>query len=77
MSFKADVLSDDDCNNVMHGIDSEWGRLDILINNVGGGGRWGKKILKIQITLYGKKFIKKMLMQQFYLQEKLFPYEKK
>ena len=43
LSFKADVLSDDDCNNVMHGIDSEWGRLDILINNVGGGGRWGKE----------------------------------
>ena len=43
LSFKADVLSDDDCDNVMHGIDSEWGRLDILINNVGGGGRWGKE----------------------------------
>ena len=43
LSFKADVLRDDDCNNVMHCIDSEWGRLDILINNVGGGGRWGKE----------------------------------
>ena len=26
----------------MDEIDSKWGRLDILINNVGGGGRWGK-----------------------------------
>ena len=24
-------------------IDEKWGRLDILINNVGGGGRWGKE----------------------------------
>ena len=24
-------------------IDREWGELQILINNVGGGGRWGKE----------------------------------
>ena len=40
--FQADALSEKDCNEVMDEIDSKWGRLDILINNVGGGGRWGK-----------------------------------
>ena len=41
--FQADALSERDCNYVMDEIESSWGRLDILINNVGGGGRWGKE----------------------------------
>jgi NAD(P)-dependent dehydrogenase (short-subunit alcohol dehydrogenase family) len=41
--FQADALSEKDCNDVMDEIYSKWGRLDILINNVGGGGRWGKE----------------------------------
>ena len=41
--FQADALSEEDCNHVMDKIESSWGRLDILINNVGGGGRWGKE----------------------------------
>ena len=41
--FQADALSERDCNEVMDEIESSWGRLDILINNVGGGGRWGKE----------------------------------
>ena len=40
--FQADALSEKACSEVMDEIDSKWGRLDILINNVGGGGRWGK-----------------------------------
>ena len=43
ISFKADVLNDQDCDSVMDGIKKQWGTLDILINNVGGGGRWGKE----------------------------------
>ena len=41
--FQADALSEEDCNSVMDQIETEWGRLDILVNNVGGGGRWGKE----------------------------------
>ena len=43
LTFEADVLSEADCENVMDKIEEKWGRLDILINNVGGGGRWGKE----------------------------------
>jgi 3-oxoacyl-[acyl-carrier protein] reductase len=39
----ADVLDDIDIDNVMSVIDDQWGQLDILVNNVGGGGRWGKE----------------------------------
>lgn len=41
--FQADALSDKDCHSVMDGIEEKWGKLDILVNNVGGGGRWGKE----------------------------------
>ena len=41
--FQADALSEKDCNSVMDQIEEEWGKLDILVNNVGGGGRWGKE----------------------------------
>ena len=41
--FQADALSEEDCNSVMDQIETEWGRLDILVNNVGGGGRWGRR----------------------------------
>jgi len=39
----ADVLDKRDIDHVMSVIDNKWGTLDILINNVGGGGRWGKE----------------------------------
>lgn len=42
IGMQADALSGDDMHRVMDRIESEWGELDILINNVGGGGRWGK-----------------------------------
>ena len=43
LSVVADVLEQDAADRVMDVLDSEWGELHILINNVGGGGRWGKQ----------------------------------
>lgn len=48
LAFQADALSSSDCNMVMNEIEEKWNKLDILINNVGGGGRWGKE--KIEET---------------------------
>jgi 3-oxoacyl-[acyl-carrier protein] reductase len=42
-SIKADVLEPDAIEKVMSAINKRWGRIDILINNVGGGGRWGEE----------------------------------
>ena len=42
LAVQADALSDDDMSRVMQQIETDWGKLHILINNVGGGGRWGK-----------------------------------
>ena len=36
-----DVLNPNDIDRVIATIINEWGGVDILINNVGGGGRWG------------------------------------
>jgi 3-oxoacyl-[acyl-carrier protein] reductase len=43
LSMVADVLEAGAADRVMDVVDREWGALDILINNVGGGGRWGKE----------------------------------
>lgn len=42
LAIPADVLEADAADRVMDVIDREWGELHILVNNVGGGGRWGK-----------------------------------
>jgi len=42
LSLQADALEDRDIHRVMDELGARWGKLHILINNVGGGGRWGK-----------------------------------
>jgi 3-oxoacyl-[acyl-carrier protein] reductase len=42
LTIQADVLNDEEINAVMDQIEAHWGQLHILVNNVGGGGRWGK-----------------------------------
>lgn len=44
IAVRADVTLDNDIDNVMQTIQDNFGVLDILINNVGGGGRWGNSI---------------------------------
>ena len=39
----ADLLDPAAADRVMDAIDRDWSRLDILVNNVGGGGRWGSE----------------------------------
>lgn len=40
-------------------VDREWGRLDILVNNVGGGGRWGKEdIVETDMRVWGEVYEK-------------------
>ena len=43
LAVAADVLEVAAADRVMDAIDREWGELHILVNNVGGGGRWGKE----------------------------------
>lgn len=43
---QADVFNEKDVKNFMDDVDKKWGQIDILINNIGGGGRWGKDIVE-------------------------------
>jgi 3-oxoacyl-[acyl-carrier protein] reductase len=42
LAVAADVLEPEAAHRVMDVVDRDWGELQILVNNVGGGGRWGK-----------------------------------
>ena len=41
LGLTADVASEEDIQRVTSTIERSWGGIDILINNAGGGGRWG------------------------------------
>lgn len=41
-----DALDEESCHNAFDLANKKFGRIDILINNVGGGGRWGKEIIE-------------------------------
>lgn len=43
LALQADVTIQEDVNRVFNQIIKKWGTLHILVNNVGGGGRWGKE----------------------------------
>jgi len=41
LAVQADVLVPEDIQRTVRSIDQAWKKIDILVNNVGGGGRWG------------------------------------
>lgn len=59
IGITADVSNKQDINNVMETVVGKWGALHILINNVGGGGRWGSEKVeeteeKVWLEVYEK-----------------------
>lgn len=42
----ADVFIEDDIDRVVKQVAASWGSIDILVNNVGGGGSWGSKVIE-------------------------------
>ncbi|MFA5349841.1 MAG: SDR family oxidoreductase [Candidatus Omnitrophota bacterium] len=59
LGFVADVMNPNEIKKVMSSFIKKWGTIDILVNNVGGGGRWGKDDVgkteeKIWIDVYNK-----------------------
>lgn len=46
LGIRADVLVPGDIDRVMNTVIDEWGTIHILVNNVGGGGRWGSDIIE-------------------------------
>jgi len=59
IGISADVLIRDDIHRVMEAVTNSWGTIHILVNNVGGGGRWGSPIVEetpeeVWIDVYNK-----------------------
>lgn len=46
LAVAADLLDGAAADHVMDVVEREWGGVEILVNNVGGGGRWGKEIVE-------------------------------
>lgn len=46
LGVEADVMNGPDVEKVMRLVIQQWGTLHILINNVGGGGRWGSETVE-------------------------------
>ena len=46
LGIAADVLVPTDIERVMQAVVSAWGTVHILVNNVGGGGRWGSAVVE-------------------------------
>jgi len=46
LAIKCDVMNKQDIDATFKQVIDKWGTIHILINNVSGGGRWGKDIVK-------------------------------
>ena len=74
---KVDVLIAKDIEKFCKYIISKWGNIDILINNVGGGGRWGSEIIEdtseeVWNDVYNKNAMAAIRFTRFFI-----PYMKK
>ena len=59
IGISADVLIPEDIDRVMKIVIDSWGTIHILVNNVGGGGRWGSPIVEdtseqVWVDVYNK-----------------------
>jgi 3-oxoacyl-[acyl-carrier protein] reductase len=59
LAVAADLLEGSAAGHVMDAVEREWGEIQILVNNVGGGGRWGNEIvedteLRVWLEVYEK-----------------------
>ena len=59
LAIAADVMVPDDCDRVVDTVLDEWGSVDVLVNNAGGGGRWGSDdILATPERVWGEVYDK-------------------
>ncbi len=77
IGISADVTISEDINVVISEIINKWNKIDILINNVGGGGRWGNEdVLKTDEQVWTDVYNKNALASIRFT-TKVLPYMKK
>lgn len=70
----ADVLDDTSFSRVENDIKSKWGGVDIVINNIGGGGRWGNPDLLETDNIVWKEVYDKNLTSAMKYTKMFLPY---
>lgn len=61
VSVQADVFNPKELNYIYDLVIEKWGNLDVLVNNVGGGGRWGKEdILQTDDSVWDEVYEKNL-----------------
>ena len=69
---QVDVLNPDDIRKFCEGVIEKWGTIHILINNVGGGGRWGSEVVEetledVWVDVYNKNAMAAVRFTVFFL----------
>lgn len=77
IGISADVLKTKDIDEVVRKIIEKWKTIHILVNNVGGGGRWGKEIIEETGEDVWRDVYEKNAMAAVKFTMKLIPYMRK
>ena len=77
IGISADVMIKEDIDRVIETIIDTWGTLHILINNVGGGGRWGSENVEQTPEEVWKEVYNKNVLAAIRFTLKVLPYMRK
>ena len=77
LSLVGDVLNNKEREDCFSKLINKWGKIDILINNVGGGGRWGKEKIEETDPTVWEEVYKKNTDASIFFTRKSTPYMQK
>lgn len=77
LALVADVMQEADIERVMDAAIKKWGTVHILVNNVGGGGRWGKAIYEETEEKVWMEVYEKNVLSAIRLTRKVIPFMRK
>lgn len=77
LSIQADATVEADIKKVMRKIIDKWGTIHILINNVGGGGRWGGEIIEDTEEKVWQEVYEKNVLSTIRFTKLVIPYMRK
>lgn len=74
LTIKADVLDQGSSEYIYQEVKKQWGGVDILINNVGGGGRWGNERVELTEDRVWMEVLQKNVLTAAYLTSRFIPF---
>jgi 3-oxoacyl-[acyl-carrier protein] reductase len=77
LALEADVTKEEDLARIMQAVIKKWGTVHILVNNVGGGGRWGKEIYEETDESVWIEVYEKNVLSAIRLTRKVIPFMRK